>query len=54
VYSRKKKLQKGKVTSEEGNDSLRRSCYVMALEGGVEPYGQDVQASDKAQSTAFR
>ena len=48
MYSRRNNFRKGKVTSDEGNDSLRRSDYVMALEEGVENSGQDVQALDKA------
>jgi len=48
VYSHRKNLRKGRVTSEEGNGSLRRSDYVMVVEEGAEPSGQDAQASYKA------
>ena len=51
MYSSRKNLRKETITSKEGNDSLRRSDYVMDFEEGAEPSGQDVQASDKGSGT---
>lgn len=42
MYSRRKNLQKEKVTYDEGNDSLRSSNYVMAVEEGVRHARQNV------------
>ena len=42
LYTRRKVLRKGNATIDEGNDSLKRSNCVMAMEEGLQHVGQDV------------
>jgi len=47
VYHHKKNLRKGEVSLEEENVSLRRSEYMAAEEGGLQPGGQIVQTMEE-------